>query len=121
MTTQTDGPDELLTYITVEGISIVTLAPGTWTCELHVNHGSAKPIRGVVHHVQPRGAGGPDTEANKVHICSNGHDAVHAVMWELVNDRPAPHCAKTELAMARRGIAAWVAAGKPGSIHAFMV
>jgi hypothetical protein len=100
--------------------AVLTLPPGTWSCQLHVNHGTAHPIRGVVHHVQPRGAGGPDTADNKVTICANGHDAVHAVMWELVNGRQAPRCAKKELAMAKLGIAKWEAAGKPGSIHAFM-
>jgi hypothetical protein len=73
-----------------------------------------------VHHVLPRGAGGLDVASNRVTICSNGHDSVHAVMWELVNGRPLPRCSKTELAMARRGVAEWEAAGKPGSIHAFM-
>lgn len=97
-----------------------TLPPGTWTCALHKNHGSAKPIRGAVHHVQPRGAGGADTSDNKVNICSNGHDAVHAVMWELVNRRPPPKCAKSELALARLGIAKWEAADRPGSVRAFM-
>ena len=106
---------------------IELLTPGTWTCALHKNHGSAKPIRGAVHHVQPLGAGGADVDSNKVTICSNGHDAVHAVMWEMVNGRPVTaeggvglRCAKTELALAKRGVAAWEAAGKPGSIHAFM-
>jgi len=103
-----------------EAYKTLTLAPGTWDCALHKDHGSARPITGVVHHVQPRGAGGPDVESNRVHICPTGHYNVHAVMWEMVNDRPAPHCAKTELAMARRGIAAWEAAGRPGSVHAFM-
>ncbi len=98
----------------------VTLTPGTWTCALHKDHGSARPIRGAVHHVWPVGAGGPDTAANRVTICSNGHDAVHATMWELVNGRPPPRCARSELALARQGVAAWLAAGKPGSIRAFM-
>jgi hypothetical protein len=96
------------------------LKPGTWTCALHKNHGTARPIRGAVHHVWPRGAGGPDVASNKVTICSNGHDAVHAVMWELVSGRLPLRCAVKELTMARRGIAEWEAAGKPGSIHAFM-
>lgn len=90
------------------------LAPGTWTCTLHpakTAHGAARPVRGVVHHVWPRGAGGPDVPGNRVVICANGHDAVHAVMWELANGRPAPSCARSELALARRGVAEWVAAG----------
>jgi hypothetical protein len=74
----------------------------------------------VVHHVQPRGAGGLDTPENRVTICANGHDAVHAVMWEIVNWRTPPHCARKELEMAKRGVDMWTAAGQPGSVHAFM-
>lgn len=99
---------------------LATLTPGTWTCELHRDHGTAKPIRGAVHHVWPRGAGGPDTPDNKVTICSNGHDAVHAVMWALVNGDVVPRCARSEMALARRGVGMWEAAGKPGDIRAFM-
>lgn len=97
-----------------------TVTPGKWTCALHQNHGSAHPIRGVVHHIQPRAAGGPDTPDNRVTICANGHDAVHAVMWELINDREPPSCARKEMKMAMLGITKWVNAGRPGSIHAFM-
>lgn len=97
-----------------------TLQPGTWSCELHVDHGTARPIRGAVHHVWPLGAGGPNEAANRVEICSNGHDAVHAVMWAIVNDLPIPRCARAELGMAKRGVAAWEAAGKPGNVRAFM-
>lgn len=93
---------------------------GPWTCALHKDHGSARPIRGAVHHVWPRGAGGPDVATNRVTICETGHANVHAIMWEIVNSRPAPKCARTELAMAKSGIAQWVAAGKPGSTNAFM-
>jgi hypothetical protein len=99
---------------------IATLTPGTWDCVLHKDHGSARPVRGAVHHVWPAGAGGPDVASNRVTICSNGHDAVHAVMWAMVQGQPLPSCSRTELAMAHRGVAEWVAAGKPGSIRAFM-
>lgn len=101
-------------------MTIQTLAPGTWTCYLHRSHGSARPIRGVVHHVQPRGAGGSDAPDNKVTICANGHDAVHAVMWELVNKRRPPRCARSELRLATVGVEKWIEAGRPGSVHAFM-
>jgi hypothetical protein len=99
---------------------IETLAPGTWSCALHGSHGSARPLRGIVHHVQPRAAGGSNTADNLVTICANGHDAVHTVMWELANHRQAPACARKELAMAMLGVAKWRNAGEPGSIHAFM-
>ena len=38
----------------------------------------------------------------------------------MVSGLPVPKCAKSELALAQRGVAAWTAAGKPGSAHAFM-
>jgi hypothetical protein len=101
-------------------VTVETLKPGTWVCALHSYHGTAVPIRGVVHHVLPRGAGGPDTAENRVTICANGHDAVHAVMWELVNGRMPPKCSRTELRMARVGLSKWHLAGEPGSIRAFM-
>jgi hypothetical protein len=90
---------------------VFALRPGTWTCVLHKDHGTAVPIRGAVHHVFPRGAGGPDIPANKVTVCGNGHDAVHAVMWELAHGRPPLACSRTELALAKRGVTEWVADG----------
>lgn len=99
---------------------LATLTPGTWVCALHKFHGTARPLRGAVHHVWPEGAGGPDTAANRVTICSNGHDAVHAVMWAMVNGDSLPKCARSELAMARLGVGMWQAALKPGSVRAFM-
>ena len=83
----------------------------TWTCALHKDHGSAVPLRGAVHHVWPRGAGGPDVAGNRVDLCETGHSNTHAVMWELAHGRPAPKCARSELALAQRGVAEWVAAG----------
>lgn len=96
------------------------LITGSWTCSLHKDHGSAKPIRGAVHHVWPRGAGGPDIPSNRVAVCETGHANVHTVMWALVSSLPPPKCARAEAVLARRGVAEWEAAGRPGSIRAFM-
>lgn len=84
---------------------------GPWTCALHVDHGTARPLRGAVHHVLPQGAGGPDVASNRVTVCETGHANLHAVMWELAHGRPAPKCSRTELVLAHRGVDAWVAAG----------
>ena len=96
------------------------LAPGAWACVLHKDHGTARPIRGHVHHIHPQGAGGPDVPANRATVCANGHDAVHAVMWAIVEGLPVPACSRKELAMARDGVARWEAAGRPGSTRAFL-
>jgi hypothetical protein len=93
---------------------------GAWTCALHKSHGTAKPLRGCVHHIQPIGAGGADVDTNRIQCCETGHANVHHLMWALVNGDPTPKSARTELAMAKRGVKAWEAAGKPGSIRAFM-
>lgn len=96
------------------------LAPGTWTCALHRDHGTARPIRGQIHHIWPRGAGGPDVPGNRAEVCPTGHANVHAVMWALVQGLPVPRCSRTELAMAKDGVARWETAGRPGSVRAFM-
>lgn len=96
---------------------------GEWTCVLHpakTSHGSAKPLRGCVHHVWPRGAGGPDIAANRITICETGHSNLHTIMWAMVNDRPVPECTRLELHYATLGVQQWIDAGKPGSISAFM-
>ena len=48
---------------------------------------------------------------NRFDLCETHHANQHSIMWELAHGRPAPKCGRTELAMARAGVAAWVAAG----------
>jgi hypothetical protein len=62
-------------------------APGN-QCSLHRTHGSARPLRTVLHHVWPLGMGGPNTAANKVATCDNGHYAVHELLTWLVRNIP---------------------------------
>lgn len=83
----------------------------TWTCTLHGSHGTARPLRGAVHHVWPLGAGGPDVAENRIDVCETGHANLHLIMWELAHGRPAPKCARSELAYAKRGVAEWLTAG----------
>lgn len=94
---------------------------GPWTCALHKTHGSARPLRGAVHHVWPRGAGGPDDPANRITCCETGHANLHHLMWRLVQGYSiAGMGTRTERSYASRGVNEWLAAGKPGSIEAFM-
>jgi hypothetical protein len=79
---------------------------GPWTCALHKTHGQAKPLRGAVHHVWPRGAGGPDEAANRITVCETGHANLHHLMWQLLNghaDRPARDAGGAVVRAARRG------------------
>lgn len=94
---------------------------GPWTCALHKTHGQAKPLRGAVHHVWPQGAGGPDEPGNRITCCETGHANLHHLMWQLVNGHDITHLGSaTERSFAQRGVDEWTAAGKPGSILAFM-
>ena len=43
-------------------------------CRVHLHTGYT-PID--EHHIWPKGLGGPDTDANLITICPNGHRAVH--------------------------------------------
>ena len=87
-----------------------TITGRAWTCALGGLH-RPLPLRGCVHHVWPQGAGGPDTPDNRVDCCETHHANQHEIMWALAHGRPAPKCGRSELALARRGVAAWVAAG----------
>lgn len=65
------------------------------SCQVHARH--LPHVADVeVHHVWPRGQGGPDVPKNRVPICGTGHSNVHtllrlaekaggvdAVVWEL--------------------------------------
>lgn len=50
-------------------------------CACH-HHRELVPLE--VHHVWPRGMGGPDIPANKVTICSNAHGSIHDYLSRLV-------------------------------------
>lgn len=78
-------------------------------------HGSHRPpvLETQVHHVQPIYLMGPDTPDNKVRICGTGHESVHVLIRALVAGRPLPKAGRADLALARRGYDAWVAAGRP--------
>ena len=49
-------------------------------CWAH-RHRELVPIE--VHHVWPKGDGGPDTRDNKVRLCSNAHSATHDLMAKM--------------------------------------
>jgi hypothetical protein len=50
-------------------------------CTVH-RHREGVPIE--VHHVWPKGMGGPNVAANRVKLCSNGHGEVHEYLALLV-------------------------------------
>lgn len=44
-------------------------------------------LTGEVHHIWPKGMGGPDVEANRVFLCSNAHTNVHDILRYMVKDQ----------------------------------
>ena len=50
-------------------------------CSVH-RHREGVPIE--VHHVWPKGLGGPNVAANRVPLCANGHGEVHEYLALLV-------------------------------------
>lgn len=56
-------------------------------CAVHT-HREYVPIE--IHHIWPKGMGGPDIAANKIAICSNAHSAVHEYMRLLTRYAGAP-------------------------------
>lgn len=82
-------------------------------CAVH-HHREWVPIER--HHVWPLGMGGPDTDANKISVCANGHYSIHAYIDLLMkNDGHPPyetarHFGDKVVAYALRG---WTEAGSP--------
>lgn len=60
-------------------------APGlTQTAQPCIVHGVHKPNSHVneVHHVWPKGQGGPDIPENRIVVCATGHNSIH----QLINE-----------------------------------
>lgn len=89
-------------------------------CQVHGDHRPPlAPGSTEVHHVWPRGMGGPDVavlpdgSVQKIPVCANGHNNIHHAIRQL--DRgETPTGTRREVALARAGFGAWVTAGKPG-------
>lgn len=50
------------------------------TCEVHKDHVPASHIN-EVHHVWPKGDGGPNIAENRIVVCATGHNNIH----DLIN------------------------------------
>jgi hypothetical protein len=102
--------------VTTEEIAPVN--DGGKRCILHAYHWP-RPLVLVVHHVQPKGMGGPDVAGNRALVCDTGHRNVHTLMGPLVNVGIMPRGGtRRERELAREGFDRWVAAGRPGNPHA---
>jgi hypothetical protein len=101
-------------------VSLPGFGPAT-TCEVMppLSHRPV-PLRFVWHHVQPKEAGGLTAAANLVQVCDLCHYGIHRLMWALAGHIPMPSGLRVpdpaQLALARRGFDACVAAGTVGRI-----
>ena len=95
----------------------VTRTISAMGCEHHALHRpSLKRLDGRytvdVHHIWPVGEGGPNTAANRTHICPSGHVRVHELLSQLLaahGELPwavLRHYGLAERELARRGFAA---------------
>lgn len=58
-------------------------------CLLHTKHVPNSHVNHV-HHIWPRGHGGPDTDDNKVVVCATGHYNIHRLLEEYLTYRGEP-------------------------------
>lgn len=56
---------------------------GDEDCIVHKVH-APTPYGTDLHHVWPKGMGGPDVAENKIPLCSTGHQNVHRFLEHLV-------------------------------------
>jgi len=82
-------------------------------CQVHAYHWP-KPLRTVVHHLQPLAMDGPDVASNRVTVCDTGHFNIHRCLDDLLKTEPFSGGTRKERDFAKQGFDAWVAAGKPG-------
>ena len=100
----------MITHTELAGVGPATTCQGSGT------HSPA-PLRHVWHHIQPHDAGGPTDPANLVELCDSCHYSVHRLLWHLAKGLPTgPVPRRAQLALARRGYAACVAAGTVAQI-----
>lgn len=69
---------------------------GDEPCAVHENHDPI-PYDTELHHVWPKGMGGPDVPENLVPVCGTGHNNIHAILRYLVRRK-----GKTSAAYLRR-------------------
>jgi hypothetical protein len=81
------------------------------TCEAAKSH-RPEPRRFVWHHVLPQACGGETVPGNLVQLCDTDHYAIHDLMYRLAHNLPiARPWTRAQMALARRGYDAAVAAG----------
>lgn len=52
-------------------------------CEVHNSHVPTSHVN-EVHHIWPRGRGGPNVAENRVTVCATGHNNIHQLLNEML-------------------------------------
>lgn len=75
---------DIVPFAKVDG-RLSTSAP----CALHVEHLPSTHVN-EIHHIWPRGDGGPNVAANRIVICATGHNNIHALLneYRIAGGRP---------------------------------
>lgn len=73
-------------------------------CAAH-RHRELVPLH--VHHVWPKGRGGPDIDANRVTVCANAHYSIHALLdWHIKTRGVVPWSVRRQYGRKIRALAA---------------
>lgn len=79
-------------------------------CIVAVHH-FPKPLRFVWHHILPQVCGGLSVPANCAAVCDSCHYSVHILLYSLAQGATIKPGSRVQVALARHGYAAAVAAG----------
>lgn len=97
----------LLRDINPQAITIVdgnVRAPASvYPCEVHIDHGTARPLFVSGHHIHPKEWGG-DPQGEILWVCEIGHQNIHSYMYAYVAKRTLPRVARKEKAWAVEGL-----------------
>lgn len=74
------------------------------------------PLRFVWHHILPQVCGGKTVAANLASLCDSCHYSIHILLWQMANKVPLSKGTKAQLAFAKQGYDAAVAAGTADKI-----
>lgn len=77
-------------------------------CQVHLTHQPTTHVN-EIHHVWPKGEGGPDVPANRVVVCATGHNSIHSLLTAWLRSSGDPgwevqrHYTREERRLARLG------------------
>lgn len=94
------------------------LDPMLYVCDCVRRH-APLPEANEVHHLHPLGLGGTSSTANRIALCPTGHDIVHRIIADFLNNGITPVGSRNHYLweLAKTAHEAWDRAGRPGGEH----